>query len=339
MPTFPNRVSLLKYFLILAATLSSLSLSDHCLAELLTVTAEGEYLLGDHDTQEDGTRLALEAAKRHALEQVVTYVESVTTATALEITRDEIRTYTAGVVFISAQRVSARVEGDHIIMHVDVTAQIDPEDATMAVITLRQNDDARQQLQLLRTEVDDLQQQVEQMSAKLTAATSPEQVLSASQQRQDLINRVQSDYVLTQAWTDWALMSPTAYPSPWIGVGQAQGLWAQASLLFPANPHLVVLQRVLPGLVPPHVVPALTSAPIAAIPQTRDSHPMLTPRPSSASMASPSMPLRHLQPTHRLPPSLSQFPAGPPRIMHQPFHMPSQGGSKSSGTGHGHGHR
>lgn len=54
----------------------------------------GRIPLGDHDTKEDGTRLAVEAAKRHALEQVVTYVESVTTATALDLTRDEIRTYT-----------------------------------------------------------------------------------------------------------------------------------------------------------------------------------------------------------------------------------------------------
>ena len=50
------------------------------------------------------------------------------------------------VVFISAQHVSTRLEGNHIIMHVDVTAQIDPEEAAPAVITLRQNDDARQQL-------------------------------------------------------------------------------------------------------------------------------------------------------------------------------------------------
>ncbi|MDQ6734728.1 MAG: hypothetical protein M3Z35_11565 [Nitrospirota bacterium] len=91
--------------------------------------------------------MAVEAAKRHALEQVVTYVESVTTATALDLTRDQIRAYTAGVVSVSAQHVSTRLDSNQIIMHVDLTAQIDPEEATLAVITLRQNDDARQQLQ------------------------------------------------------------------------------------------------------------------------------------------------------------------------------------------------
>lgn len=338
MSTFPHTASLLKYGLILTTILANAPLSSVCFAELLTVTAEGEYLLGDHDTKEDATRLAVEAAKRHALEQVVTYVESVTTATALDITRDEIRTYTAGVVFVSEQHVSTRLEDDHIIIHVDVTAQIDPDEAALAVLTLRQNDDARRQLQLLRTEVDDLHQQLEQTTAKLAAATSPEQVLSAGQQRQEMLNRVQSDHVLTQAWTDWALVSPTAYPSPWIGVGQVQSLWAQAAWLYPANPHLVVLQRVLPGPVPSQIVPAPTSAPMMAMPQRHDAHFMSTPRSSAASTSSTaasSTPLGHLQPPSRLPPSLHQLPAGPPPIMHRPFRMPSQGVPRSSGHGRG----
>ncbi len=46
---------------ILTTIFNSSSLSNVCLAELLTVTAEGEYLLGDHDTKEDGTRLAVES--------------------------------------------------------------------------------------------------------------------------------------------------------------------------------------------------------------------------------------------------------------------------------------
>jgi len=112
-----------------------------CFAELLTVVAEGDYRLGDHDTKEDEKRLAVEAAKRHALEQVATYVESVTTTTAMDITRDEIRSYTAGVVRVSEQTISTRLNGDQIIIHADLTVQVDPEAASLAVITLRQNDE------------------------------------------------------------------------------------------------------------------------------------------------------------------------------------------------------
>src|SRR5256885_6715401 len=54
------------------------------------VTASGEYRMGDHDTRADAVRLAIEAAKRAALEQVATYLESVTEVKNLDVTRDDI---------------------------------------------------------------------------------------------------------------------------------------------------------------------------------------------------------------------------------------------------------
>lgn len=331
---FPDAASPLKVGFALIAGLTMAGLSSSCFAELLTVTADGEYRLGDHDTKEDGVRLAIEAAKRRALEQVVTYVESVTTATGLDLTRDEIRTYTAGVVSVSEQHVGTRLDGDQIILHADLIAQIDPEEATMAVIALRQNDDARQQLKLLRTEVDDLHQQLDQTTARLAAATTPEQVLSAAQQRQDMLNRTQSDQVLTQAWTDWALTSPAAYPSPWIGVSRVPGLWAQASFLYPANPHLVVLQRMLPGPVPSSTVPIAASLPMTAPPRRHGTQSIVVPRSSAGSMAAPVTPPRPLHPTYRLPPTVYRSPNGsPPTIHRQPSRTPSQSVPRSSGAG------
>ena len=47
MSTFPHTTSLLKYGLILTTILAGSTLSDLCLAEFLTVMAEGEYLLDD----------------------------------------------------------------------------------------------------------------------------------------------------------------------------------------------------------------------------------------------------------------------------------------------------
>src|ERR1044071_4266034 len=75
-------------------------------ADLRTVTGEGEYRMGDRDTREDAVRLATEEAKRHALEQVATYIESISVSNAVDLTKDEIRTYTAGVVHVIEQEVS-----------------------------------------------------------------------------------------------------------------------------------------------------------------------------------------------------------------------------------------
>lgn len=317
------------------AALMSGAFSVPAFAELVTVGAEGEYRLGDHDTKEDAVRLAIEAAKRHALEQVATYIESVTTASALDITRDEIRTYTAGVVQVSEQRISTRLEGDQIIIHADLIVQIDPEEATLAVTTLRRNDDARQQLQLLRKEVDDLHQQLEATTARLAATASPEHMVAATQQRQDLLNQAQSDEALTQAWTNWALVAPTAYPYPWMGASQVQGLWAYAAFLYPANPHLVVLQRLLPVAVPSRAAPAVASSPASLSTSARGFQPR-----ASSSVGSTSHAFSGQRPPRLpVPPRQYKLPSHPPSFMyrHSPpssrYNAPRSSGGGGRGGG------
>ena len=66
-------------------------------AEVRTLTATGEYRMGDNDTRTDAKRLALLDAKRLALEQAGTYLESVTEVKNLQVSRDELRAYTAGI--------------------------------------------------------------------------------------------------------------------------------------------------------------------------------------------------------------------------------------------------
>ena len=56
------------------------------LAEVRTVTTQGEHRMGDRDTKEDAVRLATETAKRNALEQVAVYLESITVVDGLDVT-------------------------------------------------------------------------------------------------------------------------------------------------------------------------------------------------------------------------------------------------------------
>lgn len=81
-------------------------------AEARTITARGEYRMGDHDNRADAVRLATEAAKQDALEQVATYVERITEVKDLNVTRDDIRSFTAGVVRVIDQTVTTRLEQD-----------------------------------------------------------------------------------------------------------------------------------------------------------------------------------------------------------------------------------
>lgn len=310
------------------------------LAEIQTVIGEGEYRLGDHDTRADAIRVATDAAKRQALEQVAVYVESVTAESAGDLTRDEIRSYSAGVLTIVDQAVTTRLEGEHVVLHVMVMGTVDPDEVREAVMGLKAHDEARQQVKVLQAEVEQLHEQLDQANRTLATAVSPEQLTLATAERQALLNQVESDEALGRAWTGWAL-------GPLRPLSVTQGYWLNAAWLYPVNPHLVVFQRVLPTALP------MASSPVVLVHRPR---------------ASPGAVLKALSmPTFRVPPSSSpRLAPAPSHIAPLPFSRPlvvppstknqltpplagsrtfmphagqghSGGGHRFSGGGHGHG--
>lgn len=149
--------------------------------------------MSDHDTRMDATRLAIDYAKRQALEEVAIYLESTTEIKNLDITRDEIRTYTAGIVTVLDQQISTRLEDGEIVIHVDLTAQADEHEVIEAIASLRENELAKQELISLRIKTDQLRQQLDTANQALATANTPERVQSLTIQRQHLLNRIQAE--------------------------------------------------------------------------------------------------------------------------------------------------
>lgn len=203
-------------------------------AEPRIVTAQGEHRLGDRDTREDAIRLATEAAKRNALEQVATYLESVTIVDGVDVTKDEIRTYTAGLVVVLNQQITTSLDGDVVVIRAELLAQMDTDEVARAITALRENEDARVQLAELRQENEQLQEELRSVNQALGTASTPDQIQQAAQKRKEILNRVQSNAMVSQAWTNWVLVSPVGIP---------QGLLNSASGLFPANPHIAIAQQ------------------------------------------------------------------------------------------------
>ena len=220
-------------------------------AEVRVVTGTGEHRMNDHETKADGIRLATEQAKKQALEQVASYLESVTVVRDLDVTLDEIRSYTAGMVLVLDQHVTTALDGEFVVVRVELTAQVDTDEVAQAIATLRQNEDAREQLLALRRDVESLQQELDAANDTLAAATSPEQVQELSHERNELLNRAESDAMVAQAWTDWVLLAPFAQPSPSAGLAQIHALLGLASRLNPDNPHLAIAQQTVGTKAPP----------------------------------------------------------------------------------------
>ena len=219
-------------FLALAALMTA----DPVFADIRVVNAQGEHRMGDRDTREDAIRLATEVAKRNALEQVATYLESVTVVHDMDVTKDEIRSYTAGLVIVLNQQIATTLDGNVVVVKVDLLAQMDTDEVARAIAALRENEDARVQLAALKQENEQLQEELNAVNQTLGNAATPDQVQQAAQKRKEILNRVQSNAMVSQAWTNWVLVSPVGIP---------QGLLNSASGLSPTNPHIAIAQQTI----------------------------------------------------------------------------------------------
>ncbi len=215
--------------------------------DVRTITASGEYRMGDHDNRADAIRLATEAAKRDALEQVATYVERITDVRNLDVTRDDLRSFTAGIVKVLDQAVTTRLEQDHVVVRVDLTAEVEPQDVVQAIAALRENDQARQELLTLQAETDRLQAQVDDTNRALAAATTPSDVQHYTGQREEMLDQLQANALLSQAWTSWTYPTLGLYSYPWFGAPGINGLLLQAQRLAPHHRHLPLAQRTIPA--------------------------------------------------------------------------------------------
>lgn len=293
---------LLSSLLLIAA---QLQMAPPAEAEIRVVTAQGEYRMGDRDTREDAIRMATESAKRTALEQVATYLESITVVDGMDVTKDEIRTYTAGLVLVLDQQTNTTIDGDTVVVTVDLVAQVDTEEVGHAIAALRENEDARVQLVALKQENEQLQQELEAANQALANASTPDQTQQAFQQRQEILNRVQSNAMVSQAWTDWVIVSPVVYPYPWVGLAQTHALLNVARGLYPTSPHVAIAQQVIATRQPP-VPPQPPSPPTpGSTPPHMPTH-QIVPGPGSPGVLRTLNEITHMTPT------------GPPQISNQP---------------------
>ena len=125
--------------------------------------------------------------------------------------------------------------------------------------------------------------------------------------------------MVSQAWTDWVLVSPAVYPSLWVGSTQIQALLNGAHELYPTSPHVQVAQQVITTRQPS----SPPQPPVSPAPGTRQpSMPSLqmTPAPGSQTI------------TRTLNEITNNTPTAPPHIGNQPgviHQIPPSTGSRT----------
>lgn len=168
-------------------------------AEIRTLTATGEYRMGDNDTRTDAKRLALLDAKRLALEKSGTYIESITEVKNFNLTREEVRAYTAGIVEVIEQATRTTMEGETSVVGVEVTVKIDTDVVARQIDALRKNESGKSELLRFRIETERLRQEIDAKTRELASLKSTPQVETATTQRQQLVNKAVANELIEKA--------------------------------------------------------------------------------------------------------------------------------------------
>ena len=140
-------------------------------AEVKEIEATGRYHLGDNDTRIDGHRLALMDAKRNALEKAGTYVESITEVKDFQLTRDDIKTYTAGLIAVEEQgEPKWEMIGPTLRCTVTVKAKVDNTGVTNKIAALRKDKEATKELREARKSTEENERKVAEANKQLKKA-------------------------------------------------------------------------------------------------------------------------------------------------------------------------
>ncbi len=146
-------------------------------AEVNIIEADSSYSMGDNDSKVDALRIATQEAKRKVLELAGSYVESLTEVKNYELTGDEVKTYTSGI--LETEIVSEHMHGPaaHPEITIRARCKVDTAVFTARIRQYSQNEEIREQLdasvkenEALRKERDALVRQLASEKDKARAA-------------------------------------------------------------------------------------------------------------------------------------------------------------------------
>src|SRR3990172_170918 len=96
-------------------------------AQTKEIISEGTYNMGDGETPSVAESRALLQAKRTALEQAGTYVESYTKVENLQLTKDEIQVLASGIMEVEILDKKRTIVGDGFHFWVKIKAKVNPD--------------------------------------------------------------------------------------------------------------------------------------------------------------------------------------------------------------------
>jgi len=178
-------------YLFLLFIISIFLLPNNLFAESTTVTAVGEYVMGDNDTYIEAKKLALQDAKRLLLEKVGTYIESKTEVKDGSVKSDEIKQYTAGIIKVEeVGEEKTLLASKATVVKVNVKAIIDSDAVIKQVLSFRNRDEIERSAKRLSSDNDKLRREIDQLNQQLRNVVDETKYQQLNKQRKDILERL-----------------------------------------------------------------------------------------------------------------------------------------------------
>lgn len=179
--------------IFLSIVLSIFFVSD-ALAQTYAVESNGEYVMGDSDTKVEARKIALEHAKRLALEKIGTYLESETVVKSGQLTKDEIKVYTSGIIqtTVLSENMSL-LEGKTTVFQISIRANVDTALLEKKIKEIVADTKRKNQIDSLQAENIKLLREVESLSVQLKSDKASE-YSGLRQKRESLLEKLEKNH-------------------------------------------------------------------------------------------------------------------------------------------------
>lgn len=142
--------------------------------DMLVIKSEGTAFLGSGITEDDAKKIAINDAKRTALEQAGTYLESHTEVLNYTLLKDELITYTGGLLKVSILNEKRALINDMFAFKVDIEATVDTRLLNQRIEEIRQDYSLKRLLESARERNKQLEARIAELQASLGTVSQQE---------------------------------------------------------------------------------------------------------------------------------------------------------------------
>jgi tetratricopeptide (TPR) repeat protein len=170
-------------------------------AEAHSITATGEYKMGENDSLEDAKRLALLNARTLVVGQAVQYLVDLPDVKQLGLNADELRAYTTGLLEINEYPHETATQGPQTTVSVLVKTVIDPSIVVPQLEQLMRNERAKVELTRARDKIDGYRKDLDAATQRLAAAHERSELQTIAQHRRDLMSFIDTEEQMAHTWS------------------------------------------------------------------------------------------------------------------------------------------